>query len=185
MARYQKQRIHYPMGSVSSGTMRPEDLIPTFASELESLAKRPGIVSGKRRRDHLKLVREIDKHSHATNSTLHDDYLASEDSDWDLDALVDALGEYAGPYFYFGSHPGDGADYGFWLSEGWDEEFRTLDTIATQHGCAVDFGDKLKVADLAEIPAWFRGEAAVVNDHGNVTLYVKTCRTLRAIWSVV
>jgi len=160
--------------------MQPEDLISTFVYELESLAKQPGIVAGKRRREHLKLASEIDGRTQAEG------YYDSEDADEDLyEELFTALDEYSAPYFYFGAHPGDGADYGWWLSEGWDEDFRTLDTITTQHDCGVEFGDSLKVSDLAEVPRWYRGEVAVVNDHGNVALYVKTCRTLRAVWSVV
>jgi hypothetical protein len=110
-----------------------------------------------------------------------DDYFESEESDWDLESLFDALGEYAAPYFYFGAHPGDGSDYGFWLSENWDEDFEPLpDCISGDR-----YPDHIKVSDLSEVPSWFRGEVAVVNDHGNVTLYVKTARTLREVWAVV
>lgn len=165
MARYQKQRStkQYPMGSISSGTMREEDLIPTFTWELRSLAKQSGIVSRKQRSTHLALTKEITKRAES------EDYYESEDAGSDLnESLFDALGEYAGPYFYFGSHPGDGADYGFWLSEGFEDDF-----------------DGLKVSDTSEIPAKYRGEVLHVNDHGNCTLYVKTSRALREIWAVV
>jgi hypothetical protein len=179
------------MGSVSCGTIRPEDLIPTFTTELESLAKQPGIVSGKRRHEHLKLVREVE-HRILDEREFEDQDLGIDGTaDADLDSLFTTLDEYAAPYFYFGAHPGDSADYGWWLSEDWDSEF--ID--ATHNGAPAlrkpfpgepaDRGVSLRVNDLAEVPAWFRGEVAVVNDHGNVTLYVKTCRTLRAIWSVV
>ena len=176
MARHLQRRINYPMGSVSSGTMRPEDLIPTFTSELESLAHQSGIVSGKRRRDHLKLVREIE----AAQDLDADVYYDADEAGYNLESLFNALGEYAAPYFYFGSHPGNGADYGFWLSEGWDEEF-----ISGHQLDKSDMPCSLEVNDLAEVPNWFRGEVAVVNDHGNVTLYVKTCRTLKKVWAVV
>ncbi len=185
-----RQPIHYPIGSISSGTMRPEDLIPTFCSELESLAKRPGIVSAKGRKAHLNLVREI-KTRIEQSDVLHtnpegfdgplseeDTYYESDDCHYDLESLFDALEEYSGPYFYFGAHPGDGADYGWWLSEMWDEDFNeTLEEVEN--------GMSLKVSDLADVPKWFRGEVAVVSDHGNVTLYVKTSRGMREIWSVV
>ena len=95
-------------------------------------------------------------------------YYDSEDSEYDLEWLFDALGEYAAPYFYFGAHPGDGADYGYWLSEGFEDDF-----------------DGLKVSDTSEIPSKYRGEVLHVNDHGNVTLYVKTSRALREVWAVV
>ncbi len=163
MARYQKQRLTYPIGSVSCGTMREEDLIPGFCWELNNLARYGrGAVTVKRRREHIKLVRQIEKRMEA------EEYYESEDSGWDLEALFGALEEYAGPYFYFGSHPGDGADYGFWLSEGWDQDF-----------------DGLKVGDLSEVPAKYRGEVLHVSDHGNATLYVKTSRAIREVWSIV
>jgi hypothetical protein len=181
MARYQKQRIDYPMGSVSSGTMRPEDLIPTFTSELDYAARNYGDVKRKERQAHVKLAIAIDKRSEA------EDYYESKDAEWDLDALFDALGEYAAPYFYFGSHPGDGADYGYWLSEGWDDDFVTDMSVLSETDWRNGMGQQpsIKVNDLAEVPKWYRGEVTVVNDHGNCTLYVKTSRTLREVWAVV
>ena len=186
----------YPIGSISSGTMRPEDLIPTFCSELESLATgRRGILNRKQRAEHKKLVREIEAHIAGRNVELpkppyertarivvsESVYYDSECASWDLESLSDALGEYAGPYFYFGAHPGDGADYGFWLNEDWQENFASVN--AWSAGCEDDRG--LAVKDLSEIPAQYRGEVAHVNDHGNVTLYVKTSRGLREVCGIV
>lgn len=54
------------------------------------------------------------------------------------------------------------------VSESWEDDF-----------------DGLKVSDLSEVPKDYRGEVAVVNDHGNVTLYVKSARKLTEIWSIV
>ena len=184
-------KINYPMGSISSGTMRTEDLIPAFASELERLAKQTSAdsgVSAKERKAHLAVVIEI--YAAIEHNPTDDDgdggYYDSDDADYDLESLFYALQAYAAPHFRFGAHPGDGADYGFWLSESWDEDFDTPDRME-QIGCAVrgDVSMSLKVNDISEIPAGFRGEVAVVNDHGNVTLYVKTARTLREVWSIV
>ncbi len=159
MARHQQRR--YTVGSISSGTMRPEDLIPAFLS-----AMKDEMLAGPRIKGHAKLWREIDKRSDKA------DYYESEDADWDLEALFDALQEYAGPYFYFGAHEGDGADYGFWLS--WDSI-----------NDAIKDGTILKVNDLADVPASYRGEVLDVNDHGNATLYIKTSRAMREVWAVV
>lgn len=41
------------------------------------------------------------------------------------------------------------------------------------------------VSDTSEIPADYRGEVLHINDHGNVTLYVKSARKLKEIASRV
>lgn len=84
------------LGSVSSGTMRPEDLIPVFADELERLVPK--------RSDQAKLVRRARKLK---------DY-DSEDAGYVLDDLFEALDLMAPAYCHFGANEGDGADYGFW-----------------------------------------------------------------------
>jgi hypothetical protein len=178
MARYQQQRnAQYPMGSVSSGTMRLEDLIPTFVAELEYRLQHGPSVPRRTRTAHNQLVRDITARMDAEG------YYESEHADWDLESLFDALGEYAAPYFYFGSHPGDGADYGYWLSEGWDQDAVTPDEIA--EGCEQQGDMLLRVSDLAEIPNKYRGEVLLVDGRGNMSLYVKTARTLRVVWEMV
>lgn len=131
------------VGSVSHGTMRPEDLIPCFLWELEH--QKP------LRREHRKLAREIRSHMDS------EDYYESEESTWDLESLFEALGEYAPKYFYFGSHPGDGSDFGYWLAEEWE------DYLLEDGG--------IRVNDVSDIPSDHVGDVAVVNDHGNITLY--------------
>ena len=177
-----RQPIRYPIGSISSCTMRAEDLIQTFASELEALARQPGIVSARRRKEHRKLVQEIKNRIESgpacepsnvqANYPMEEyDYYASEDAGSDLEALFDALDEYSAPYFRFGAHPGDGSDYGWFLSEEWRREAEDNDIPI--------------VSDASELPAKYRGEWFQVSDHGNVTLWVKTSRGMREIWSIV
>lgn len=178
------RKPNYPIGSISSGTMREEDLIPDFCYELNRLARQTGILNRKERAAHRKLVREIESRMES------EDYYGSADSSDDLnETLFNALDEYAAPYFYFGAHPGDGADYGFWLSEDWDEDFREVEQSPCACGCVGVCKHEppmgLKVSDTAEVPKWYRGEVAHVNDHGNVTLYVQNSRGLREIWGVV
>ena len=151
----------YPMGSVSHGTLRSEDLIPDFMSELQWLA------NIHKRSDHIKLCKEIT--ARMEEDECYEVYYASDDSEYDLEALFDALNEYAAPYFYFGAHPGDGADYGYWLSENMEYDF-----------------DGLKVSDLSEVPKDYAGEIIHINDHGNMTLYSKAkTQQPREIWAVV
>jgi hypothetical protein len=151
-------------GSISSGTMLPEDLIPCFASELASILREQGAEANK---EHVALVREADA---------LEDY-EGEEADYILDDLFTALDEYAPAFGYFGAHPGDGADYGYWLSEDWEQ-------------CAIDMG-AIKVNDLADVPDDQIGEVIQVSDHGNVTLYcydqsgAPGTGHWREIWSVV
>jgi|TARA_Y100000310_G_C20698487_1_gene827448 hypothetical protein len=105
-----------PMGTVSHGTMRAEDLIPAFAVELEYLTdnaipNRAYVTTYDYRTANRELV------NRANNLV---DY-ESDTADFILEELFDALNEFAMSYFYFGAHPGDGADYGFWLNEDWEQ----------------------------------------------------------------
>lgn len=171
MARLPKQRNAYPIGSISHGTMREEDLIPDFTANLYHSAKVSkanghfhtiGDVAAKTRKAHVALVRAIETRIES------DGYYESEDAGYDMESLFDALQAYAGPYFYFGAHPGDGSDYGYWLSEDFQDDF-----------------DGLKVSDLSEVPNKYRGEVLLVNDHGNTSLYIKTSRAMSEVWAVV
>ena len=144
------------IGSVSSDTMRPEDLIPSFLWELKR--QKP------LKKAHRALIKDIEERMEA------DDYYESEDSEYDLnESLFDALDEYAPAYFYFGAHPSDGADFGFWLREDFEQEF-----------------DGPKVSSSDELPKDYFGEFLIVNDHGNMTLMVRH-RNYRVteIWAVV
>ncbi len=154
-----RKHINYPMGSVSTCTMRPEDLIPSFVYEIETHLRRGDAIKG-----HYALIRGINARMRKG------DYYDSEDSLYDLESLFDAMGEYSAPYFYFGAHPGDGSDYGYWLCEDFQEDF-----------------DGLTVSDTSEVPTTYRGEVLHINERGNVTLYVKTNShgDMREIWGVV
>jgi hypothetical protein len=92
--------------SVSTGTMLEEDLIPAIEEVLEEAGAcydRPDAVN--------KLLDGED---------LTDD--EQEEVAWYLnEELFDAMNAIAPEGCYFGSHPGDGADYGFWTSEEDDE----------------------------------------------------------------
>ena len=146
---------NHNIGSVSSGTMRPEDLIPSFLYTLQH--QKP------LRREHRKLVTAITKAMEA------DGYFDSDDCSDDLDGLFTALDEYSPEGFYFGAHCGDGADYGWWLSESFTEDF-----------------DGLRVDDLSQVPRSYVGAILLVNDHGNTSLYVKARNhRLTECWSIV
>jgi len=101
------------IGSVISGTMLESDLTPAFIAELKY--QRP------LKRQHGKLVREVEARMDK------DGYYDANDSTDDLQELYDALNEYAPAYFYFGGHPGDPADCGYWLSETFSGGFRRIE----------------------------------------------------------
>lgn len=141
------------IGTISHGTMRAEDLIPEFVYELRAISDAP---------EHVNLCAEADA---------IEDYESNNAQDV-LDELFDALNDCAPPYCYFGSHPGDGADYGFWPDED------VLD-------CPEDF-DILKVNGLEDVPDDYRGEVMVVNDHGNVTMgWIDEKGEFQKSWSCV
>lgn len=100
-------------GTVSAGTMRPEDLIPVFLSVAE--AHRLSRADRAQVREIQKRHREMEAQDHSQD--VWEEYYQSEEAGFDLDALFDILDTIAPAGHYFGAHPGDGADYGFWKSE--------------------------------------------------------------------
>ena len=162
------------LGSVSSGTHRSEDLLPAFADALDALLRKQP--RSFKRREYRTLIRqaraalrrleaELDSNEYGVNADDH------------VNDLQDALGEFTPPYCYFGTHPGDGADFGFWTN---DDAIR--DAQADDVPVVLDARNAL----LRECPAKHRGEWFHVNDHGNVTLYVRNARgKSREVWSIV
>lgn len=158
------------LGSVSSGTLRPEDLIPCFVEllnelkEQESLSKSPN----------KDLYSSLDDVLGPMERRIElDGYYESEESNHDLDWLFGLLDAYAPPFSYFGAHVGDGCDYGFWLSED-----SVMDAIHDGDILKLDAGDEWPT----ELPAGCY-YVLEVTDHGNMTLFDASNR--REIWGVV
>lgn len=97
------------LGSISSGTMRAEDLISTFASELENLIRTNVTALNRNERKRLATI--------VVEAYAIEDF-DSEDADYILEDLFDALEVFAPDGAYFGANEGDGADYGFWPIDG-------------------------------------------------------------------
>lgn len=142
------------IGSISEGTLRPEDLAATFADTLEELDK-----EGK----HKAIITETREALTAYNEANEDKQAELEENLCELvDVLQDALNDYAAPYFYFGAKEGDGASFGFWFDS---DSFEN----AARYG-EVSKGDNMLDAALnadRETVEYL----AVVSDHGNVALY--------------
>ena len=101
-------------GTIIHGTLRVEDLVPCFAECLrELLSLENSDVDAESRSAHAKLCERVTSSIEKDG----DDYFESEDAGHDLADLSDALNEHAPDGCYFGSHPGDGADFGFWAHD--------------------------------------------------------------------
>ena len=147
------------IGSISHGTMRPEDLIPCFLETLQELDKD---------KQHTELIAQVETNiltwGVSVRKSNDNGYWGSDNARWDTTELFDALDEFAPPYHYFGAHPGDGSDYGFWFCE---DSFRQ----AVLDGEIMDIESK-------QMPEYF----CSTNDHGNVTLYD---RDMQEVWAIV
>jgi len=96
------------VGSISHGTMRPQDLIPRFLDALREYAPAmyAQIIAAS-----IPVI--------PSDAQIDEDHpwWSSEEAQYLLENLFDALEECAPDGYYFGSHPGDGSDYGFWEIE--------------------------------------------------------------------
>ena len=147
------------IGSIISGTMRQDDLIPAFLDELEILDEA----------QHDALCEEVAG------------ILWRNGEDWDDDEICmflnedlwDAMMDHAPEFCYFGAHPGDGSDYGFWVDhDGLAESIRYgYEDEATRHRAIVfaldnDIMDEV-LDDVAWSVAWDkpRRDDHVATDH--------------------
>ena len=102
----------FQLGSISTGTLRPEDLLPAF---IESLTATGGkIPEDLTCGTHLEYT-NLPSYSSVGVIDADDAFWQSDDARDDVDALIDALEARCPPFVYFGSLPGDGADFGFWV----------------------------------------------------------------------
>ena len=131
------------LGSISTGTLRTEDLLDAVIGEADYLFGADYLDTHKDSNDWI-IKPLID----AKAVTDYD----SEDAGYILDDLIDALNEYAPPHVALGMHPSDGADLGWWAGD-----FDGCDTVPVGQGPNGEgtFVDK----DC--------GLYVEVNDHGN------------------
>lgn len=173
---------HADIGSVSTGTMREEDLIPRFLEELQdqlntrSLHNAPLYDNAEEQQAAVREYERVTEVMADIESRLYDDdgdvregYFESGEASLDLwETLSTELEQFSPPYCYFGSHPGDGCDYGYWPGEGLEWDF-----------------EGLRVDDTGDVPDEYVGEVLHVNERGNTTLYVADAGSLDEVWSIV
>jgi hypothetical protein len=169
----------FPIGSISTGTHKPEDLIPSYLWTLREL-------SGT---SFQKTLEECIGAGSPIGTFLHyktldwvgeeedlEAYLSDSEAQEDLVTITDALEECAPPYVYFGTLEGDGANFGFWPC---------LDSIESDRACGeLNSGDELPDPDKS-----VNGYFLQVSDHGNMTLYglswTPPNRTSETFWEEV
>lgn len=115
-----------PVGTWIHGTLRVEDLLPALldladaavAGRGEDLrrvgAGRTGMIGrvGPEWDALMDLNAAVETLRFRVESEGYDP--DAEPALWDLEAVTDILGELAPEGYYFGAHPGDAADFGFW-----------------------------------------------------------------------
>ncbi len=139
-------------GTISHGTMQPRDLIPAFMHALEDNGA-GDVAMRLTNKYQAEYGWPVDFHGLRPDDETLDSRPPDAASELISD-LFDALNELAPPFHYFGSHPGDGADYGFWVDH---------DAIQESIGFAQRLGESEYHINLGEEILWH------VNDHGNVT----------------
>lgn len=174
---------HASLGSVSHGTLRDEDLLAAFISELEWQISRNGEYFSRpenfAERDCLaSLIGESQDCFSDDGETIREDCqeLASELIN---ETFPNVFQLFCAPFCYFGAHYGDGSDFGFWPLD--------IEEIKEQ----VEF---VSSTDQEYPDDDFRGEWLHVNERGNCTVYVRSergdadgnCKVQdREVWSIV
>jgi hypothetical protein len=186
-----RDKQYPPIGSVSTGTMLPRDLIPAFldvlreydpaeAARITATDSYAALEEYYDKTDDTSMYKDDAEYSNPTEPT----ETAQDAEDYILYDLYEALDAIAPPYCRFGAHEGDGADYGFWPSHDTIEEDRRSGELAER-----DDAGALTVRRLKDYHPTNNAEplptmAVHVNDHGNVTLY-RIDYQLTEVWGIV
>jgi hypothetical protein len=102
--------------------MRTQDLIPAFLEAIQIIQNLHAFISQRSGRE----TPEYEAYaaspfgpipSYVMDEGDNSEWWDSEDAYSLLQELFDILESYAPEGFYFGSHPGDGSDFGFWEME--------------------------------------------------------------------
>ncbi len=130
------------IGTISRGTLRPEDIAAALADALR-----------KAESTDYPLLSDLDAIAEDSHMDHCDDV---------LNDAADALQDYAPPFCYVGAHESDGSDIGVW------PDFDAID-MAVADGEAIRVTDlaELDSLDPAEMP----NTVFLVNDHGNLSVY--------------
>lgn len=166
------------LGSISSGTLKPFDLLHAFANYLD---EHMGDIDASDRREAKEIVADsrfmLAANEWLTNSDLDDSEAMST---WEQDTqeiinerLIPMLESFALPYCDFGTSEGDGSDFGFWID---------MDRIEED----VYDGELIKLGALDVDKDATDCLAVEINDHGNVTLWQLDGEGARSeVWSIV
>ena len=153
------------IGTIISATHRPQDLVPAFLDALKRCLATDHVAD-----QHGRLILGatmttavggiMARLDHSLGSSKWRDanglpYFESEHCQEDIEFLSDALNEYAPVLCYFGAHPGDGSDFGFWPCE--DLEAALMSSM----------DDIMPMGPMEDLPDYIMK----TNDHGNVTMY--------------
>ena len=161
------------IGTVISGTHRSEDLLRAFLEEFMEL-----VHGTKLSKDDQQLIK--DAKTVSAPIIPDDNTFGAVEIDDIVAELSDRLNDLAPPFCYFGTAPGDGADFGFWV----DQELIMMTIRDHEMCCEQCNGMRSHWSGPPEAESY---QKVFVNDHGNITLYERDHLTAdwREIWALV
>lgn len=179
--RHRARPTRLPIGVISEGTLRTDDLVDALIDALSSLR-----LSRADRATVREAQRALQAYHDAGDDAADDDPDGPVEAlDLVLDDLTTMADAYAPDYAYYGSTDGDGACIGIWPSipDGFDDDVYRAGgppstTRAASRAVTVQHGRFRH--EYAGQPYWLD-----VNDHGNCTLYRRAGNRWIEVWSVV
>lgn len=117
--------------SVAHGTLRYQDLIPAFMDVIRNTP------------EYVQLMNQLPAYAKEDETS---EWWENEDAMWLFTELLETLEQYAPEGYTFGTHPGDGSDYGYWKVDS-SEDSDTLESILED----TDKCEKLAEVILEEI----------------------------------